>query len=1103
MITNKTVKIPPHRVNEGLLFHQHKLLSVQAILQLPGISFQDYADAILNANLQKQVLKKLSSLKRSNELRFELTGRILLFHHYLSSRINPPKEDSAIKDQQQILETLFTSLPYYQPDPVTKALNLRPTKVEVTSPFRIDLGMGGLSDLPPWTIERPGRTVSLCAYVEDHAPIKCIAEVVETPGVFLKAEGRGAEMSFSTWEALSNKSLPTIIAQCCLVHLLQPDNKKADLPLHIQKLIGGGLKIITFSKAPKGLGSSSIIASVILQAILRLMGCAINEQDIVHRTITIERMINVSGGWEDCLAAFYGGVVVADSKPFVHPEVTARQIYFSSNIFEAMNHRLLLYDTQIKGDSGAVLTEGIIQYLTGKPDVIDASLELIKLAGKVPDAVSKGDFQQLGELLSQQWEAWKTVTNRHCTNPIIDDLIAGATPWIEGAKVNGAGSGGAVLFVIKEGQKENLMKYLSKQTGSIVNWTPSGQGYQINEWYNPALVAEALQTNIPEYFRQNSNFQRHGRIKSCECKLLSEAQQKQERLGPVNPAIFESLYDLFLSVSITTSTYPNYSAPHAIRNIASIKKLLDGIASKVYSEEMKTWHRNIPVFISEGKDESGDIQPALKTVMQSESQKKGGLSMALDLIDGTTLAAQGLPGAYCLAAIGDGLTPFPDLQAYAILGPANILSSLDMHSIPEKSLANNITIIAEALGKKIEELTVVCHSEDTGNHHQAIIGKLQALGVTVIVPTPVIVEAPYTLAACLNDESHIDAIIGVFGLPEIVLNTILCATLHRKKGIIFTIVGNTLLKDKKACNLKNIFSMTLEEKREIERYGLEYGRRFTINDIISGKGAAFAAGVITEDKVLGLKGVYQKNNSVFVNSWLVDPFGNVLLNTIEFERHNFIDYTARYHLPLYDISLLVQIEATMGGQKLIERIETLVNKITSSAKGLYFQPLYQTADEAGLHATVFEFIVDYFPMAQKKVIDFATALKASEASISDLVKAQQVTIGKLVRSANGIYLKISFEELLLNAMARIGNFLSCEQRGLSSVNRDHHITIARFTEVLTEDSLLHIDKFIDAFNQLPTIPLMIDKFSLMECSKTPFKQIVKQHVSNFSISPGK
>ena len=1080
-------------MSDGILgLCKQKLLSVQTMLQFPGISFQNYADALVNANIVEKALDEISSIKDAKELGFELIGRIMLFHSYLSNRIRPHKDDAFIKEQQNILEKLFAMLPYYQPDSLGEKQILRPKKVEVSSPFRIDLGMGGLSDLPPWTVERPGRTVSMCAGVDNLPPIKCIAEIVEKQGVFLEAVGRGAEESFFTWKELNNTSLPTTIAQCCLIHLLQPDRNNEELSVFIRKLFDGGLKIKTISKVPKGLGSSSIIASVVLQAIMRLLGRSIDEHDIVHRTISIERMINVSGGWEDCLAAFNGGVVIADSKPAAHPEVTAKQISFPEDFLADMKNRMLLYDTHIKGDSGAVLTEGTIGYLTGNPEVIESCLELIEIAGNVSEAVSKGDFQQLGKLLTRQWEAWKIVTNKRCTNQSIDDLLAGAKPWIDGAKVNGAGSGGAILFVVKVGQKEKLMEYLTGQTGSIVNWTLSKKGYQIDEWFSPTTTAAELQKSIPKYFQQNSNIQLYGRIKSCECELLGRAPENMTISGPINPVIFEVLNELILSVTVTASALVNYIGTATMRNLATTKRLLDGIASKIYSDEIKNWRYKIPIHVSEGKDEKGEVQPTINGCNESGSYQKDGPSMVLDLIDGTTLAAKGLPGAYCLAAIGDGLTPFPDLQAYAILGPSRILSSLDINSVPEKSLKKNIAIIAESIGKRIEDLTVVCHSEDTGNHHQTMIRELKSMGVKVIVPNPVIVEAPYTLAACLESKPSVDIVIGVFGLPEIILNTILCSTLHRDKGIIFSIVGNSMLKDKDACNLSKLFTITSEELRMIEKYGLSFDRHFTVDDIISGNGAAFAASVITEDKLLGLKGVCQKNSSVFVTSWLVDPCGNVFKLSVEFDRPNSIDYPSRYTFPLHDISLVLQIDETIGGKELIERIEELTNKIRSTTNGLYFQPFYQSQNEPGLHVTLFEFVVDFFPVAQQKMIDFLTAFQASQLSINDIVGKQLVTIGKLKRFSNTIRLTVFIEESLIIAMNKIENYLSETQRFHSSKGRDFHITIAQFTQVLSEKSLFYLDELIEEYNQLSNSRLLMDTLSLIECNKTPFRNIVQK-----------
>lgn len=78
-----------------------------------------------------------------------------------------------------------TSFIGYHGRPRMAHLAPRPGRVEVRSPVRVDLGMGGISDIPPWTNERVGRAVSLCALIGHEPPVRCIAEVIAEPEIQL------------------------------------------------------------------------------------------------------------------------------------------------------------------------------------------------------------------------------------------------------------------------------------------------------------------------------------------------------------------------------------------------------------------------------------------------------------------------------------------------------------------------------------------------------------------------------------------------------------------------------------------------------------------------------------------------------------------------------------------------------------------------------------------------------------------------------------------------------------------------------------------------------------------------------------------------------
>lgn len=466
---------------EDVYIAKNMLLPIENIVQYTRVDLHHYAKALLKANLVQPSLQQIDELSCRQHVSPTIIARSLLLHLKLRELTQHIPSESIEQQQRTILKQLAKSLPHYVPGSIKQREDIYPTCVKVSSPLRIDLAMGGMSDVQPRTLEEPGRAVSLCAIFDHMRPNRCLVEITDKQEVYLESLDQGVSETLSTWEELNDFSSPTAIARACIVHLFFSGGEEKELHETLKSLFSGGLKIQTFSSAPKGLGSSSILSSIVLQALFRLLGHRIDWQDILHRTVTIEHMIGTEGGWEDALPAFFGGAVIAESMPSAPPLLTARKLALSAEFSLKLQDRLILYDSGIKGYTDAVLSTCILRYLLGETAVFVGSDLLTTIAQQVAQAIEEEDITQLGILLTQQWNAWKMVTKGACTSEYFDTLLQGAEPWIEGAKLNGAGSGGAILFVTKKDQRDHLLRYLQRFSGSIVNWQPDLQGYHIDE----------------------------------------------------------------------------------------------------------------------------------------------------------------------------------------------------------------------------------------------------------------------------------------------------------------------------------------------------------------------------------------------------------------------------------------------------------------------------------------------------------------------------------------------------------------------------------------------------------------------------------------------
>lgn len=233
--------------------------------------------------------------------------------------------------------------------------------------------------------------------------------------------------------------------------------------------------------------------------------------------------------------------------------------------------------------------------------------------------------------------------------------------------------------------------------------------------------------------------------------------------------------------------------------------------------------------------------------------------IAVDVVDGTTLAAKGLNGSYSIAAGAKGLKKFTDMQAYTYGGPIEILEKINFENKPENEVVNFVNLLKQYYGKNYNELNIVTHSADTGNHHNEIVDIMRKMGVNVIVPEPVIVEPPY-IASLAMENQKIDGIIGVFGLPEIVINSILCKCINVNKELYFRIASNKMLTMPENTNLGMAFDFLDKEKDELDLLKLEIKKVYKTKDLVDTMNdACFVATALTDDPILKFNGLNEKN----------------------------------------------------------------------------------------------------------------------------------------------------------------------------------------------------------------------------------------------------
>lgn len=350
-----------------------------------------------------------------------------------------------------------------------------------------------------------------------------------------------------------------------------------------------------------------------------------------------------------------------------------------------------------------------------------------------------------------------------------------------------------------------------------------------------------------------------GEIKDIDIQVLKKGKENnvENMISTAIPILIANL-SAGISIKDDFGTAKEY-------NLKEVKSQMDIKAGKAFKSTLEKIKALNYIATSEGKDEYGNIiEDPLKDFQQSMN---GNLGIAVDVIDGTTLAAKGLKGAYTLSAIGKNLKKFPDLQSYALLGPKEVVEKFDFFNKPEEEIIDLVNNLSRYYNKPVKDLKIVTSSYDKGEQHQTLIDNMRKLGVQVIIPDPVIIEAPYIISMGLNLANRPDCMIGVLGLPEMVISTLILSNFDTNLDLKFRIASNAMLDNRQNRNLDDIFKFKNNEKIEIKKLKLElnriYDKLFITSDI---NNVSFCTTSLTGCDILVLNGIKEENLEVKLES---------------------------------------------------------------------------------------------------------------------------------------------------------------------------------------------------------------------------------------------
>lgn len=209
--------------------------------------------------------------------------------------------------------------------------------------------------------------------------------------------------------------------------------------------------------ARTGLGTSSTFAVGLLNAFYCLKGKYVSKKQLAQDAIHLERdLCQEAGGWQDQIAASYGGLNRID---FKKGQFHVNPIIIRPERKEQLDNNLLLFFTGFTRFS-ADIQKNTEATMEEKHQQLMKMLALVDEAEKVLEDAHR-DLDDFGRLLDATWKL-KRQTGSSISTGFIDELYArGMAAGALGGKLLGAGGGGFLLFYVTPEKQQAVREALS------------------------------------------------------------------------------------------------------------------------------------------------------------------------------------------------------------------------------------------------------------------------------------------------------------------------------------------------------------------------------------------------------------------------------------------------------------------------------------------------------------------------------------------------------------------------------------------------------------------------------------------------------------------
>lgn len=335
------------------------------------------------------------------------------------------------------------------------SLAFKKDKSEISLPVRINFS-GTWTDAMPYSVFNDGRVINAAVKIDGRLPLYVKAEKADNNKIIFESDDKCIEISKDQIDDKCDYFDFNLHKAALSVFGIDKDT-----------VLGHGLRLTTRVKGiakNSGLGTSSILLAGCFKALDELFGTELSADDISLMVFVAEQVMGTGGGWQDQVGGLSYGIKDTRCVPGLLPELKTDLIEISAEMKAFINTNCCLVNTGSGHFGRFVVSDIMNNYLKDKNTRFFE--ELYHTNDRLQSALINADKAAFTDCINLQRQDEKQLSKLVC-NDNVEAAIKAVSPFCSGCCICGAGCGGYLFVILKEGVTVEKLSAILKNSYDI------------------------------------------------------------------------------------------------------------------------------------------------------------------------------------------------------------------------------------------------------------------------------------------------------------------------------------------------------------------------------------------------------------------------------------------------------------------------------------------------------------------------------------------------------------------------------------------------------------------------------------------------------------